>query len=67
MSWSLSEFESKFDLALREAKKVLDTSRTPCLPGVVPHRYEDKYTLAQSLITTAIEAVMNSLEFIGRV
>ena len=65
--WSASEFEAKFDLALKEAKKVLDTSRTPCLPGDVPHRYDDKYTLAQSLITTALEATMNSLEFIGTV
>ena len=65
MSWSASEFNAKFDLALSEAKKVLDTSRTPCLPGEVPHRYDDKYTLAQCLITTALQATMNALEFIG--
>jgi hypothetical protein len=63
--WSASEFEAKFALAVGEAKKILDTSRTPCLPGNVPHCYQDKYTLAQSLISTALEATINGLEFIG--
>ena len=58
-------FNKQIEKALEEVKKVLDANRTPKLPADVPHRYEDKFLLAEFLSRTAFAAQLNCLEIIG--
>lgn len=43
----------------------VDILRNPQLPELVPHKYDDKYFLAEFLTNTALAAEMNCLESLG--
>jgi hypothetical protein len=58
-------FRQKVDKALTTIKKVLENTRSPQLAADVPHRYDDKYLLAESLTNAALSAQLNALEKLG--
>lgn len=43
---------SKINQALSVVKQILDSNRNPQRPSDVPHKYNDKYILAQILTNT---------------
>lgn len=60
-----SGFRERLDAALGHIRRVLDTSRHPQYAADVPHRYDDKYLLVESLIRVGTASVLQSLEAIG--
>lgn len=58
-------FRARVDAALNKVKTILETSRAPQYPADVPHEYEDKYLLAESLTNSSIAALLSFLESIG--
>ena len=59
------DFKRKLDGALREVRRILDTSRHPEPAGEVHHSYRDKYCLSEYLTNTALAALLNVLGSIG--
>lgn len=64
-SYQEHELRSRVDAALRQIRTVLDNTRNPQYPADVPHQYDDKYLLAESLTRLSVAAVLQSLESIG--
>lgn len=64
-SYQEHEFRSRVDAALRRIRTVLDNTRNPQYPADVPHQYDDKYLLAETLTRIAVAAVLQSLEVAG--
>eukprot|EP00285_Hemiselmis_virescens_P016106 CAMPEP_0173383492 /NCGR_PEP_ID=MMETSP1356-20130122/6078_1 /TAXON_ID=77927 ORGANISM="Hemiselmis virescens, Strain PCC157" /NCGR_SAMPLE_ID=MMETSP1356 /ASSEMBLY_ACC=CAM_ASM_000847 /LENGTH=153 /DNA_ID=CAMNT_0014338407 /DNA_START=193 /DNA_END=651 /DNA_ORIENTATION=- len=60
-----SQFRARFDLALREVRKVLDNTRHPVLAENSQHAYDDKYILVDSLVNSSISALVETLSRIG--
>jgi hypothetical protein len=60
-----ARFKSKVDAALAKAKTVLDVNRKPTLPADVPHRYADKYLLAECVLNVAVAAEVTALQALG--
>jgi len=58
-------FKSRVDAALRRVKTVLETNRNPQYPADVPHAYDDKYLLAESLTNNTLGAYLVCLENLG--
>ena len=58
-------FTTRIDAALRQIRTVLDNTRNPQYPADVPHRYDDKYLLAEFVTRVATAALVQSLEVIG--
>ena len=54
-------FRNKVNLSIQEAKKVLGTARSPCIPTDQSHVYDDKYLLAEIGTRTTLLAVRNTL------
>jgi len=61
----MSSFTTKLNAAIDQVKLVLDAARSPGLAGEVPHRYEDKYFLAECLTNTATASQVNCLAELG--
>ena len=59
------QFRQRLDAALRTIRSILDNGRNPAHPAEVPHRYEDKYLLAEFLGRTATAAALQGLGAIG--
>src|SRR4051794_40567946 len=59
------ELKTKVDAALQRIRTVLDNTRNPQYPADVPHRYDDKYLLAELVTRTATASVLQCLEVIG--
>jgi hypothetical protein len=59
------QFRAKIDHALLTVRKVLDNTRSPETPADVPHRYDDKYFLAEFVTHVAIGSVLQCFEGIG--
>lgn len=57
--------QQQFRNALATVKQILNTTRHPEFASNVPHTYDDKYSLAEFLTSTAIAAEINSLSAIG--
>ena len=58
--------ESKVKAALANVRRVLDRARAePMVAGEVAHDYEDKYCLAEGLISVAAASWLGSLERLG--
>eukprot|EP01062_Namystynia_karyoxenos_P072277 TRINITY_DN682_c0_g2_i1.p1 TRINITY_DN682_c0_g2~~TRINITY_DN682_c0_g2_i1.p1 ORF type:complete len:1004 (+),score=317.32 TRINITY_DN682_c0_g2_i1:78-3089(+) len=55
-------FRERLDRALAGVRKVLDTSRNPQHPADVPHKYEDKYLLAELATCAAISGQLATFE-----
>ncbi|MCC7537080.1 MAG: hypothetical protein IT379_12740 [Deltaproteobacteria bacterium] len=60
-----SEFRARVDAAMTRVRAVLDATRNPQHPADVPHRYDDKYLLADFLARTSMAAMVQCLEVIG--
>ena len=58
-------FRAKIDAALRQVRTILDNTRNPQSPADVPHRYEDKYLLAEFVGSVAIASLLQCLELVG--
>lgn len=58
-------FRTKIDAALRQVRTILDNTRNPQSPADVPHRYEDKYLLAELVGGVAIASLLQCLELVG--
>lgn len=64
-SYSEQELRAKVDAALRRVRTVLENTRNPQYPADVPHRYDDKYLLAEVLTRVASASILQCLEVIG--
>jgi hypothetical protein len=58
-------FHARIAAALERIRTVLDNTRHPQYPADVPHRYDDKYLLAELVTRAAIASWLASLEAIG--
>ena len=58
-------FKRKLDAALKEVRRILDTSRHPELAADVHHGYGDKYCLSEYLTNAAMAALLNVLDAMG--
>eukprot|EP00292_Cryptomonas_paramecium_P026938 CAMPEP_0113686284 /NCGR_PEP_ID=MMETSP0038_2-20120614/15196_1 /TAXON_ID=2898 /ORGANISM="Cryptomonas paramecium" /LENGTH=55 /DNA_ID=CAMNT_0000606573 /DNA_START=113 /DNA_END=276 /DNA_ORIENTATION=+ /assembly_acc=CAM_ASM_000170 len=43
-------FRQKLDAAVQRVRQVLDNTRNPVFASDVPHRYEDKFFLAEMVV-----------------
>ncbi|MBK9034903.1 MAG: hypothetical protein IPL61_27175 [Myxococcales bacterium] len=59
------DFKTRVDAALRQIRTVLDNTRHPQYPADVPHRYDDKYLLAEFVTRVAAAAALQCLEVVG--
>ncbi len=60
-----TQFKARVNSALVQARTILDNTRNPQYPADVPHEYEDKYFLAQSLTNNTISTLLALLEQLG--
>ena len=58
-------FTTRIDAALKRIRTVLDNTRHPEYPADVPHRYDDKYLLAEVVTRVATAATVQCLEVLG--
>ena len=58
-------FAARIEAARRRIRTILDNTRNPQLPADVPHRYEDKYLLAEIIGRVSTASVIQCLEVIG--
>jgi hypothetical protein len=58
-------FRARIDAALRRIRTVLDNTRNPQYPADVPHRYDDKYLLAEVVTRVTVASLLQCLEAIG--
>jgi len=58
-------FQQQVDSALQAVKRILDNERAPTFPKDVPHQYDDKYLVAETMTNTAMAAHLNCLELLG--
>ena len=65
MEYTDIQFNNKIEQALQRVRAVLDNTRNPTLPSNVSHQYDDKYTLAESVIKTSCAAQIQALEVLG--
>lgn len=65
MQLSMSSFELKLSKAIEQVRVLLHTARNPCAASDVPHRYEDKYLLAECLTNAAVASQLNCLTELG--
>eukprot|EP00450_Noctiluca_scintillans_P006512 CAMPEP_0194496450 /NCGR_PEP_ID=MMETSP0253-20130528/13712_1 /TAXON_ID=2966 /ORGANISM="Noctiluca scintillans" /LENGTH=458 /DNA_ID=CAMNT_0039337843 /DNA_START=117 /DNA_END=1490 /DNA_ORIENTATION=+ len=65
MQLSMSCFELKLSKAIEQVRVLLHTARNPCAASDVPHRYEDKYLLAECLTNAAVASQLNCLTELG--
>eukprot|EP01126_Amoeba_proteus_P046932 TRINITY_DN5329_c0_g2_i4.p1 TRINITY_DN5329_c0_g2~~TRINITY_DN5329_c0_g2_i4.p1 ORF type:complete len:281 (+),score=35.53 TRINITY_DN5329_c0_g2_i4:83-925(+) len=63
--FSESSFQKLLDGALSTVRTILNNTRSPQHPTEVPHTYEDKFHLVESLSNTTLAAFMNALEAAG--
>jgi hypothetical protein len=64
-SFNEASFRARVDNALKRVKTILDTNRNPQYPADVPHAYDDKYLLAESLTNNALGAYLVCYENLG--
>ncbi len=64
-SYDERAFSERIEAARKHIRTVLDHTRNPQRPADVPHRYDDKFLLAEFVTRTAIAALVQALEAIG--
>ena len=65
MHYDEHALRARVDAALRTIRRVLDNTRHPQYPADVPHRYDDKYMLAEVATRITIASLLQSLEVVG--
>jgi len=65
MHYDETALEARVNAALKVIRRVLDNTRHPQYPADVPHKYDDKYMLAEVATRTAIASILQSLEVLG--
>ena len=60
-----AQFRIRIDKALARVKTLLENSRNPQYATEVPHKYDDKYLLADTATNGAIRAHLVTLEQLG--
>lgn len=60
-----TSFESQVAAAQASVKRLLDTSRSACVPSDCPHEYADKYRLVELATRGAAAALLNVLSTLG--
>lgn len=58
-------FRARIDAARRHIRTILDNTRHPQYPADVPHRYDDKYALAEVVTRVTCASLVQCLEVIG--
>jgi len=58
-------FRHNIDTALVNVRRILENTRNPQLPSEIPHRYDDKFLLAESICNVALAAQLNCLKRLG--
>lgn len=58
-----SNIQSKLKLACEKVATILDSSRKPQFPSLVPHKYEDKYFLVEHVGKISILALLTCFEY----
>ncbi|MFO0547088.1 MAG: hypothetical protein U0271_01805 [Polyangiaceae bacterium] len=64
-TYSEMDFRRRLEAALSKVRTILDTTRHPTAPSSVPHRYDDKYLLAEFLTRGAIASLVHCLYTLG--
>jgi hypothetical protein len=64
-SYDERAFTERIEAARKHIRTVLDHTRNPQRPADVPHRYDDKFLLAEFVTRTAVAALVQALEAIG--
>jgi hypothetical protein len=64
-SYDEHALRTKVDAALRRIRTVLDNTRNPQYAADVPHRYDDKYFLAEVAARVSIASLLQCFEIIG--
>src|SRR5262249_1600105 len=64
-SYDEAVFKARVDAALRRIRTILDNTPNPQYPADVPHRYDDKYPLAELLTRVSVASVLQCLGNIG--
>jgi hypothetical protein len=64
-SYDETRLRAGVDAALKSVRTILDNTRNPQYAADVPHRYEDKYLLAEALTRTSTAAILQCLGGIG--
>jgi hypothetical protein len=59
------EFETKIEAALARVRTLLDHTKNPQYPAEVPHRYDDKYLLAEFVTRAATASLFQCIEHLG--
>ena len=60
-----SRFRAKVDEAMAKVRLILDTDKKPTLAEGVSHEYDDKYLLAELLVNSGLNALVQALDAIG--
>jgi hypothetical protein len=55
------EFKSRIQIALENAKNVLETNKSPVLLETIEHSYADKFTVVENLGALALSGIKNAL------
>mmetsp|Transcript_37829 Transcript_37829/g.100542 ORF Transcript_37829/g.100542 Transcript_37829/m.100542 type:complete len:938 (+) Transcript_37829:111-2924(+) len=58
-------FRQKLDAAAHKVKQILDNTRNPVFASDVPHRYEDKFFLAEMVVKLGLASVVQTLGVLG--
>jgi hypothetical protein len=64
-SYDEARFRAGVEGAMRAVRTILDNTKNPQYPADVPHRYNDKYLLAEFLTRTGVAAVFQALQTAG--
>lgn len=64
-SYDEARFRQGVDAAMKSVRTILDNTKNPRYPADVPHRYEDKFVLAEFLARTATAALLQCLGGVG--
>jgi hypothetical protein len=63
--YEYQEMLKRVNGALEVMREVLEKERLPAVASDVPHSYEDKYLLAESMVNVCIASLLNNLALIG--
>ena len=63
--YDAADFTRRMDAALARIRTLLDNTKHPQYPADVPHRYDDKFLLAEFLGRGAVAALLQCLDNLG--
>jgi hypothetical protein len=59
------EFQRKMEKVLEDVRKILNTTKKPELASSVQHKYQDKYQLAEFMVSSAMASQLTCLRHLG--